>query len=587
MDENYLDNLLNEFSLDKEIDNKIEDELDDQIEQEKLQHQKETKQSQDDLFNMDLDLDAADMNLDTDFDFSEEQMDELDNLDDLADLDLSNLDFSDVDLNDLDMTNLDSVETGDLDDLLKEFEGNLDVDTSYDLKESEDEPQPVKEPEQDENADVPDEKEETVVLQQEELNEDSFDADNFLDSLLEESDDKPIEDELPEKETQKESEEEPQYNAMDTLDDFSDFGQIEEHQQEFGQPEETEKPETSEGISQSDEADLDDLFSLLDLDEPEQDETSSVQEEELADNLKIIEDLDDIQDIGETSKKAKKKGFMELLFGEDDEEISPEEIAKAEAEKEAKKAEKKAKKQAAKEAKQEKAEAKKAEKDSKDLQKKKEDAEKQRVRAEKKAKQRAIDLEEAKKEKKLNKAAVIFIFTFFLGGVFVLYLASNNFNYTLAIQKATNYFESQKYHKAYDEIKGVDVKEKDQDLKDRIYTVMYVERLYESYENNLELGFYDKAFDSLLRGVDKYYEHYDEAVELGIEDDINYSFEHIQEALRDNFGISVEQAMEINKLDDDQYVLQIRAYVEANQDKLTDSKSKEDANIRKEEEVTQ
>ena len=116
---------------------------------------------------------------------------------------------------------------------------------------------------------------------------------------------------------------------------------------------------------------------------------------------------------------------------------------------------------------------------------------------------------------------------------------------------------------------------------------MYVERLYESYENNLELGFYDKAFDSLLRGVDKYYEHYDEAVELGIEDDINYSFEHIQEALRDNFGISVEQAVEINKLDDDQYVLQIRAYVEANQDKLTDSKSKEDANIRKEEEVTQ
>ena len=44
--------------------------------------------------------------------------------------------------------------------------------------------------------------------------------------------------------------------------------------------------------------------------------------------------------------------------------------------------------------------------DSKDLQKKKEDAEKQRVRVEKKAKQRAIDLEEAKKDGSLNYTAI-------------------------------------------------------------------------------------------------------------------------------------------------------------------------------------
>lgn len=61
------------------------------------------------------------------------------------------------------------------------------------------------------------------------------------------------------------------------------------------------------------------------------------------------------------------------------------------------------------------------------------------------------------------------------------------------IKKAANYFERQRYRLAYDEVSGVEVKEKDQDLKDRIYTVMYVERLYESYENNMKLGRADKA----------------------------------------------------------------------------------------------
>ena len=70
------------------------------------------------------------------------------------------------------------------------------------------------------------------------------------------------------------------------------------------------------------------------------------------------------------------------------------------------------------------------------------------------------------------------------------------------IKKAANYFERQRYRLAYDEVSGVEVKEKDQDLKDRIYTVMYVERLYESYENNMKLGRADKALDALLRGID-------------------------------------------------------------------------------------
>jgi hypothetical protein len=68
--------------------------------------------------------------------------------------------------------------------------------------------------------------------------------------------------------------------------------------------------------------------------------------------------------------------------------------------------------------------------------------------------------------------------------------------------------------------------------------------------------------DSLLRGVEKYYEHYEEAEELGITDDLNYSFNQIQQTLADRYGISVEQAQEINGLDNLEYVQRIKTYVE-------------------------
>jgi hypothetical protein len=150
----------------------------------------------------------------------------------------------------------------------------------------------------------------------------------------------------------------------------------------------------------------------------------------------------------------------------------------------------------------------------------------------------------------------------FLGGAAFMYLSSVDFNYKLAIQHAANYFAKQKYHKAYDEIKGVEVKEKDKELKERIYTVMYVERLYESYENNISLGRQRKALDSLLRGVQKYYDNYDEAQELDIVSDLDYSFAQIQNALETQYGITLEQAVAINELSDYEYMKTIESYTE-------------------------
>ena len=133
MDENYLDNLLNEISLDKEIDHNVEDELDDQLHREKIERKELTSPSENDKFDMDLEQDALNSNLDSDVHFSEKQMDELDNLDDLADLDIGDLDFSDIDFDDVDVTKLDEVQDDqDLDALLKEFDGDLEIADYFD-----------------------------------------------------------------------------------------------------------------------------------------------------------------------------------------------------------------------------------------------------------------------------------------------------------------------------------------------------------------------------------------------------------------------------------------------------------------------
>jgi hypothetical protein len=594
MDENYLDNLLNEISLDKEIDHKIEDELDSQINEEKLKHLEENMVSKEEQFDLDLEKESTLVTEPMDFNFTEEQMEELDALDNLADLDMGDMDFSDIDFNDLDVTKLEGLDDADFDDLLKDFEGDLEVDDFFNSgeKQREDETSPEVSDDMEgyTGGDVSTVEEMPLGESAENLNEDSFDADGFLDSLLEETDNEkasaePVEtipDSEPEETGGAVAEETTASDTggtdeenVDSLEDLMGMLDAEEGEENSPVSEEsgTEQAgsEPMQELSQEEVDDLDDLLSMLDMDSPGGDggdSASSAQQgdgaaEPLSDSdVDFLDELSGIEELEEKPVK-KKRTLMQILFGDPDEddELSSEEMEAIEA----KKAEKKAKKAAAKAAKKEKADADKQKKELENNQKKKANDEKNKLKAEKKSRKKAAAAAEAanaEPEKKLNKPMVIFVFSVFLGGLFLFYVSTNNFNYTQAIEKAANYFASQKYRRAFNEIVGVDVKEKDEDLKDRIYTVMYVERLYESYNTNVAMGHEEKALDSLLRGVEKYYEHYEEAEELGITDDLNYSFNQIQQTLAERYGISVEQAQEINSLDNLEYVQRIKTYVE-------------------------
>ena len=250
-------------------------------------------------------------------------------------------------------------------------------------------------------------------------------------------------------------------------------------------------------------------------------------------------------------KEHTKKTISEILFGAPDEDdIEEEALFK---EKKAKKAEEKQKKKAETEAKKEARNAAKQEmlaaKQDSDKKKKEARADKKRQRDE----MYAAEAEAEKGEKKVSTPVVIVVFVLFFALAGLVVLGTNNFSYSQVIKKATNYFERQRYRLAYDEVSGVEVKEKDQNLKDRIYTVMYVERLYESYENNRTLGRMDKALDALLRGLEKYDEHYAEAVELDIVKDIDSCREKILNALWNTYGITEDTAYQILAMDGQAY----------------------------------
>ena len=450
-----------------------------------------------------------------------EEISELDELDKLADMDMNDMDFADIDFDDIDVTKMDYDELKS--PLNAEDINDLQIDEKYlDEPADNDFEQEFLEKKQDESA---------VDPQSEILD------DTDIDAMFKEV----FGDEGPDLQSP-ESVEIQHIEEPEVMDEQEVPLETEEAVSETEQKMPAEDTgDTSSG------ADMDDLFAMLGLD-ANTEMTATVPDKDEIPDFEIPPEMEDLKDIGEIEPEKKKKSFMDVLFGEDDsDESTPEELE-----------EKRQKKEEAKLKRKEKNKEKKAAQNEK---KQKDQKEKQAKLASKKAARKA---EEAKllaaegPEKKLNKPLCVIVILFFLciGGAVIL--GTNVFDYTLVITKATTYFERQKYGMAYREILGVNVKEQDKDLESRIYTVMYVERQYEAYENYRVMDKPDKALDSLLQGLAKYDDYYQEAQTLNILDDYNYAKNQIVTALNETYGMTEADALELLQLPDQEYTEQIR-----------------------------
>lgn len=450
-----------------------------------------------------------------------EEISELDELDKLADMDMNDMDFADIDFDDIDVTKMDYDELKS--PLNTEDINDLQIDEKYlDEPADNDFEQEFLEKKQDESA----------VDPQSEIPDDTD-----IDAMFKEV----FGDEGPDLQSP-ESVEMQHIEEPEVMDEQEVPLETEEAVSETEQ-----KPPAEDTGDASSGADMDDLFAMLGLD-ANTEMTATVPDKDEIPDFEIPPEMEDLKDLGEIEPEKKKKSFMDVLFGEDDsDEPTPEELE-----------EKRQKKEEAKLKRKEENKEKKAAQNEK---KQKNQKEKQAKLASKKAARKA---EEAKllaaegPEKKLNKPLCVIVILFFLciGGAVIL--GTNVFDYTLVITKATTYFERQKYGMAYREILGVNVKEQDKDLESRIYTVMYVERQYEAYENYRVMDKPDKALDSLLQGLVKYDDYYQEAQTLNILDDYNYAKNQIVTALNEAYGMTEADALELLQLPDQEYTEQIR-----------------------------
>lgn len=559
MDENYLDRLLKEVEGQDNLIDEIED---------LPEEPADLSPVEEDRLEQDLTMDASSVRdvAWSDAEIPVAEISELDELDDLADLDMEDLDFEDIDFDEIhsdSMMNPNQLER-EMEDLM-----NLKIDENYfDASEDQDFEEEFKRMKEakgsseslSESPAAADGPMDPAALS------DDFSVESNADDESAESDGLDMFDleqalETGEAESGVSAQDSPVAETEDAAGADMDIDALmSEVFGDVGGDAETGSAPVPDAAGDSDvgpdsdsvtdhtentedplAGEMDDLFAMLgiDGDEAMKEATSMPDISGEVPDFEIPPELQDIPDISEPPKK--KNRFMELLFGseedEEEETLTPEQEEALAQEKELKKQAKLDKKEAKKKDKADKAEKKKQDKESKSAQ----------LKAKKEARKAEDEriLAEDGPDKKLNKPLVIITILFFLAiGGFVI-VGTNIFDYSLVITRARNYFERQKYGAAYREIVGVEVKEKDKELESRIYTVMYVERQSEAYENYVKMNRPDLALDALLSGLDKYDMYYEEAVVLDIVSDLDYAKAKILNTLQSEYGLSEEDAKEI------------------------------------------
>lgn len=271
-----------------------------------------------------------------------------------------------------------------------------------------------------------------------------------------------------------------------------------------------------------------------------------------------LEEEIESEEIQKEKKDSWIKRLFRKLFGNVNDEVTPEMI---EADK-VKKAEKEELEKKKREEKKKLDEERKAEQMAEKERKKAEaDAERNRKLAlaiekknaakekEKKKKEQALAIAEYELEHgKINKAGATILFVIFAILTIVIIIGTNIYSYNLSLQNAREDFSVRKYNEAYYDVYGYDLKIKESGIEDdillydKIMTVMYVKSQLNSYEYYMTSNNQAKALDSLLKGLQKYDKYLMLAKELGITSDLDYVKQEILEKLDSEFSLNESEA---------------------------------------------
>ena len=236
-------------------------------------------------------------------------------------------------------------------------------------------------------------------------------------------------------------------------------------------------------------------------------------------------------------KSEKKPGFLALLLAdteEDEEGPTPEELEAEEAKKAEEEEKKQAKKAAAEEKKQQAkaaAAAKKAEKEAE--------------------KRRKKEMEEPPEPwPPFVKKIIPMMFLFGAALVVLIIVFSSVLSYSPYISNAREYFDNRQYEKAYDQLLGIKIQEKDRNFYDQVLLMNQLQVKVTSSKNHLLNKERELAVNDLVQAVLFYNSNYEKAEKLGLIKEFQVVYTDIEANLSETFGISVKDAEELGAITD-------------------------------------
>ncbi len=204
-----------------------------------------------------------------------------------------------------------------------------------------------------------------------------------------------------------------------------------------------------------------------------------------------------------------------------------------------------------------------SEKDRKKREKKEQKEQKKREKAEKKAQKAKEKQAKPKKEKKpkepkvvektkpLPKVPVILITLVGVSLVLLINLFTNQVGYSTGVSEAKEYYEDGDYISAYDRLgRNSKVRAADEDLYHRARVTSYLQQQIVNYKAYQRYGLYVEALNSLVCGVGRYDINAAEAAEAGAEAEYQEMLAVLEDGLRENYNMGLEEARELYRIRD-------------------------------------
>ncbi len=181
---------------------------------------------------------------------------------------------------------------------------------------------------------------------------------------------------------------------------------------------------------------------------------------------------------------------------------------------------------------------------------------------------------------KISKGFVFLAFSFAFVFIFTVIFGGDYYTYNKKVSDATKEYVNKNYSVAYEKIFGLEMKrDDDKELFNQIQTVMFVNRHYEAYESLIRMDEYEQGLYSLLKGVKMFDKYQNEGRKLNCYDDMQTVLGWIDRGLLETYGLTESQARELNLLNNDDKLAYEVAVIaqEAREKAEAEAKAREEA----------